>query len=684
MANLTEDKNVHEGGAPVTNYIQQIKAGEVVYDIATHHGITFHNGSADRSPITWNGITDLDVIIPSITDLVQNPVRYAGNVNAQGEVIYVVDGTHPAVGDLVYVLANCEFGGKNAEAGDMALYDGSAWHVISGEDQVKILNGTTNNGEQTTVSLGAAAKPVIFVEGKELALGIDYADVRDQMSLSQNNTALSLSVTNGNVEVSNMYIGLSQGTGTTQDISTTTLISLPTALASGVVTISEKVLASIDFEFNAGSLPTVSKNAANLSVTATTNIGLANSDTEKDFVANIDASIVKSVAFAAGNDITYINSITETSGTSFVSGLHIMTNDERTAGHKVDLSILQPQTLSGITTFVSGLSSAGTSGDLVSSVTIGTVSANTTGSDFLRGLGESSSGSAGDVITNVSFGSLTTTEDSWFVRGLDGNDITSGFDVVTSVSIATPELVADNGSGLAGDVLTAASVNNHVLSFDTGSFMKPVKVNMSAPVVMGQKFNKGGVALTGNSVESANFLTGGITQGATSVSYKSIVSGSFSLSGAVYDEYVFDKAASKAYEWSSEGKSLSMEYAGVTKGGYELSNTGITAYIPSGQVVVDFSNAGTLPSFSVKEASGNLTGSVDTALTTTNVSWLSIDGTKKDIAIPGAYTLTSVSGEGSIEVAQAGSYSVASAIVTIPSNTFVTDVFVSGTTIKKA
>ena len=61
--------NVHDGDKPVEQYIQQIKAGDTTYDIATHHSITFVDGQGGERT-AWNGITDLAVVIPKLSDLV--------------------------------------------------------------------------------------------------------------------------------------------------------------------------------------------------------------------------------------------------------------------------------------------------------------------------------------------------------------------------------------------------------------------------------------------------------------------------------------------------------------------------------------------------------------------------------------------------------------------------------------
>ena len=49
------------------NWISQINAGGTVYDIATHHSIKFQDGK-DGAVTEWNGLTDLEIVIPTIKD----------------------------------------------------------------------------------------------------------------------------------------------------------------------------------------------------------------------------------------------------------------------------------------------------------------------------------------------------------------------------------------------------------------------------------------------------------------------------------------------------------------------------------------------------------------------------------------------------------------------------------------
>ena len=202
----------HEGVTEVTNWISQINAGGTVYDIATHHGITFKDGKGDTTGTTWNGLTDLEIVIPNITDIVQTPIEFAGTVGADGTVSWN-DGHKdgPQTGYLVFVTANCTFGGLVCEAGDMAIYDGEKWNIVSGENQVSIVGN--NGAAKTTFAIGAS-KDVLTVEGKTLALTLDYADLNGHVKVS-NGTSENVT---GTTVVAEKYLKLSKADDKTETI----------------------------------------------------------------------------------------------------------------------------------------------------------------------------------------------------------------------------------------------------------------------------------------------------------------------------------------------------------------------------------------------------------------------------------------------------------------------------------
>ena len=62
-----------------TNFIQQVRLdAETLVDIAVKNGITFHDGKADEAGKYWDGTNKLDVVIPNISDLVQDPLQFIG------------------------------------------------------------------------------------------------------------------------------------------------------------------------------------------------------------------------------------------------------------------------------------------------------------------------------------------------------------------------------------------------------------------------------------------------------------------------------------------------------------------------------------------------------------------------------------------------------------------------------
>lgn len=206
MAKFENNANVHDGAA-VTNWISQINAGGTTYDIATHHSIKFVEGGEET---TWNGLTDLTVVIPTIQDIVQTPIEFAGTVGADGVVAW--NATHtdgPKTGYLVFVTADCTFGDLACEAGDMAIYDGAKWNIVSGENQVKIVAGTAEGvteNNRTTIAVGAA-KDVLVVEGKALALTLDYADINAHLTTGDVEDVKFTNATVGDAYVKLTYEG---------------------------------------------------------------------------------------------------------------------------------------------------------------------------------------------------------------------------------------------------------------------------------------------------------------------------------------------------------------------------------------------------------------------------------------------------------------------------------------------
>lgn len=642
------------GTAPTANYIKQINDGTTTHDIAVEHGITFYNGSSE---ILWDGKQPVEVVIPTLADIVANPVVFAGTVGDNGVISWAGGYSSPEKGYLVYIQKKCTFGGQTCEPGDMAVYDGKDWQVIQGENQVAIVPAASE--DNADVLLTGTLASVLKVEGTDLRLAIDYADVRSKISVSLN-AGTTLNVTGGKVPVSGKSINLSQASSTPIDIATAVSIDLPTSLASGDVTIAKNVFGSDDFHFEPGSFPTISKNTNAITVNASHNMTVVASGSGS-FVTGVDA--IKSVTFEGASvgdaAIAYVSGINRISGTSFVSGIHAhTTSDGDTPADFTVAGVVTAATESN--TFATGFGAASTSGEVVSAVTVGKV----TGT-FVTGL----SGDGTSVLTGVTFGeTIEDSTKSWFVTGLADN-AAAVTDVTFGEVVVTPQ---------TSSAIVSASVNNHVLSFNTGNFMTSATAALSGTGVTTKAFTKGGVKLTGFSSTSDTLKTGNVNQAETTISYKSLNTGVVTLSQETVG-YHLDKAESNAYEALMGYKKFLLTDATVTKSGASLSNTGITATIPADSVAVGL-NAGTLPTLTIDAPSVTLSGTVGTALTTSSVSWFGVNSSNREITIPGAYSLVEVS-EGGVEVAVANEagYNVDSAKVTIDANTYITDVFVDGT-----
>ena len=658
MANNLNGSSIGLVGTSSSAWINQINDGTTTHDITVKNGITFYNGGKDEAAaFTWDGTQKLEVVIPTLADIVTDPVVFAGTVGDNGVINWATGYSSPARGYLVYIQKNCTFGGQTCEPGDMAVYDGEVWQVIQGENQVAIVPAASE-GKADVLLTGTLAS-VLKVEGTDLRLAIDYADVRSKISVSLN-ADNTLNVTGGKVNVLSKSINLSQADGTTTNIAKEVSIDLPTALESGVVTIAENVLSAGDFTFVSGSFPTISRNIQPITVNASHNMTVVATSDSSIFVTGVEA--IKSVAFEGASvgdaAIAYVSGINRISGTSFVSGIHAHTTSD---GDKpVDFTVAGVVTAPAESnTFATGFTKASTSGDVVSAVTVGAV----TGT-FVTGL----SGDGTSVLTGVTFGeTIEDSTKSWFVTGLADN-AAAVTDVTFGEVVVTPQ---------TSSAIVSASVNNHVLSFNTGNFMTSATAALSGTGVTTKAFTKGGVKLTGFSSTSDTLKTGNVNQAKTTISYKSLNTGAVTLSQGTVG-YHLDKAESDSYEALMGYKKFSLTGATVTKSGASLSNTGITATIPADSVAVGL-NAGTLPTLTIGVPSKTISGTVGTALTKTSVSWLAVDSTKKDITIPGAYSLVEVKDGSGIAVAIADNYDVDTAKVTIEKNTYITDVFVDGT-----
>ena len=643
-------------GTKATNYIQQINDGTNIHDIAVKSGITFFNGSADSTVgVTWDGTQPLEVVIPTLGDIVANPVVLKGVINKDNVP------SSGSNGDLYYIGETGEYFGVACEAGDMAIYYNGSWNVISGENQIQ-LAGTTDNSGNHSVVLSETAAKVIEVEGKDLSLSVNYADILGKIT-ADGNGEKTIALSNGKTTIPGKYLTLSSTTADSKDITTSVSIELPTALKSGAVTISDKVLVSKDFTWDAGTLPSIKKNDAAITVNASHHMTIAASGTTGDFVTGVTA--IKGVSLAEGsslsNDIAYVAGLSAVAGKSFVSGIHAHT----AADGSKDPDFTVPGVVtaaSDVNTFVTGVEDS-TSG-LVSSITVGAVTGK-----FVTGLSKNGT----SVLTGVTFGNAaldTSGERNWFVTGLADNA-----EAVTGVTFGKVVVTPQTSSAFV-----SASVNNHVLSFNTGKFMTSATAALSGTGVTTKAFTKGGVKLTGFSSTSDTLKTGSVSQAETTISYKSLKTGAVTLTQGTTG-FHFDKEKSAAYSPIMGYKKVNVTAADVSKAGAVLDNTAITATIPAGAVAVSL-NAGTLPSLTIAAPTGTLSGTVGTELTKVSKDWLAVDPSKKSIAGATTWSLveSSDAAGGSIGFAKAGTYDVHGNTV-IEKDSFIAAVKVSGTSI---
>ena len=253
-----------------TNYIKQINAGNATHDIAVQNGIKFFNGGTE---IDWDGKQAVEVVIPTLSDIVANPVVLKGVINKPGDV---PSNDVASNGDLYYIGTTGKYFTPEVacEAGDMAIYYDKKWNVISGENQIQLAGGTTDDSGNHSVVLSETAAKVINVEGKDLSLSVNYADILGKIT-ADGNGEKSLALKNGTTTISGKYLTLSSTTADSKDITTSVSIDLPTALKSGAVSIPNKVLVKDNFTFTSGSFPTIKKNAAPITVNATHNMTIA-------------------------------------------------------------------------------------------------------------------------------------------------------------------------------------------------------------------------------------------------------------------------------------------------------------------------------------------------------------------------------------------------------------------------
>ena len=630
----TLDLKNHGGATTVENYISQINAGGTVYDIATHHGIKFRNGTQDTTGTTWNGITDIEVIIPSITDIVNDPVVFVGTVGSTGTISYATPYTSDtlAKGNLVYITADCTFAKQACEAGDMAIYDGEKWIVISGENQVNILAGgaAAADDNTTTVELSASAKDVLFVEGKELALKLPADLVSSNLKVAKN-AANTIDLNTGTkATVGEKYVILTYTAGEDQTIGNNKSINLPTALKSGAVTFA-----------GAGATP------------------LLASDVNRAWTAGTDGS---STSAAVDVTITGNVSLTPGSGSDFVTGFagdHTKVSfvkdaiksatfnvaDSSTTGASQAVVVSNPTFTNDATKFATGISvKTASDTDAATLFTIpGAVS-----------VGTAEVGATNGVVTNVTLPTLgdSSAQNVSYVDGAAG-------DLISAIGNPTVTVACSGQSDTS--VMSNASVTDHVLSFG--------KTTISASATQGDATYKKPqyVKSVVNNTPSVSF---GAVNTAAGTDYKlesKAVNATFTQGGIKYIGVSIEAADSKAEALTA--------LSGFAKGAYSTSHN-IAGNISAGNVVTSVTMP-TLPTLGAVSATGTLTGSVNTALDTSAITVGEFASATSTINI-GTYAISAVSSKpagGNYVTVGANGDAPTIGNITIPAATYITDVY---------
>ena len=604
------------------NYIQQINAGGATYDIAVQKGITFYNGNGG-SATSWDGTQALEVVIPTLSDLVANPIVFAGTVDSTGTITWIDGYSGPAKGYLVYIKADCTFNEVACEAGDMAVYDGSVWNVISGENQVTIKNATPTNvaANKTEVELSLAAKTVLDVEGKELVLKLP-AKLLEDVSVTKNADKV-ISFNEGAVaSVDGKWITLTHTPAAKATaIGSNKTIALPTALANGEVNFTgDTALVKPDDiakVWTAGS--NGSHSSAEVSVSISGGVKLTK-DTGEDFVTGwtpSSDSFVKNAVKSASLKV-------------------VASKDENEAIATTPFVASNPTFSNDTTPFGTSISKVTTGADFIIP---GVVSVST----------ESTQVSSNGVVIGVTLPTLG--DDTSFT---DVNYVAADASTGVITSIANPTVTVNNG-----DVVASATVSGHVLTFTTAT--------VTATATQGTAtYKKAQYKKT--VVNNTPGISYGSIQTAAGQGYKlnkQAVNATFTPGAINYmgvqttDVTAVDKASA---------------YTGLTptRGAYTAA-LAAAGTIDAGKVITSVTDA-TVPTLGTVNATGSISGSVATALTTSNVKVGEFASDSASINI-GTWALGESNTEvsGGIAVGKNGQAQVTGAI-TIVSGTYVTEV----------
>lgn len=598
MANISNNVNVHEGAA-VTNWISQINAGGTVYDIATHHTVTFVEGNGGAKT-TWNGLSDIEVIIPSITDIVQTPIEFVGTVK-DGNIEWKNGHSAPAgAGNLVFITNDCTFEGIACEAGDMAIFDGEKWNIVTGENQVELV-GTTDENNRLTIAVGSA-KDVLTVEGKTLALTLDYADLDKHVVLTPGG---KVNVDFTKVTVDNDYIKLVKAADQTLSVGVDTTFDLPTELASDVVTLKNAtgLVNSITWgTFTQGTQTDSSKNSEKKLDITGGSLTLSSGQAEGHFVDGVSMGDVTFVDAdeTDTNKIHVLTGITPGVGAEFLNGIHI-TGEDETADFTI-AGFVKP-TKDNVQ-FVEGLEGSLTP---VTSITDGAFKL-VAGTDLVTGFGAESA-TSGDVLSNVT-------------------------------------VTANNNAS----VLNSAYVEGNVLKFGSANVTNGVTVETKY-----KSLTKTGFEYTAPKATNTAFVTSGFEKVANV-------------------DYTFGRGNETTYTPTDAMWKLNTPDIVLTKGTYTLNQTNMKATVPA-QSFVTTVTPGELPTWTGYDfGTTDITGTVDTTLTTTPKTLHVVDDDITTMTLPGVYTLEKGAAEDGVSLTVGKAGDVKTSVATVDLTGYITDV----------
>ena len=607
--------------ADVVTFISQVSLPAGLYDIATGKELIIKSGSGDTNPTKWNGSNEVTITIPTVADLLQNPIQFVGTVGSSGTVSYISGVTGPATGHLVFITAPCTFAGEPCEAGDMAIYDGDKWIIVTGENQVKIVEDSTDATSTKSFKLGTTATSVINVEGKNLALSIP--------ELSVPKTTVNVS---GAAIVPDLYVTLEKGSAT---LVTPKSVNIPTAISNTALKVEAKPLLSTKYiDINQGSFPTLKQVTDNKPVTVTL------PSTTINYVSSVDSAI-KDVSFYSGT--TSLSQITlpvisTKTGNSFYNSI--------AAGNAADKDFTVNEAVQTSVAVATGFKDGDASNGVLSSVTF------KSGSTDVAALVSGIDGST-TVVTEV-----TTKDNDPIVAGLN-TAISTSYDVATEVTFSSNGAVKDTKA----EALASATVSNHVLVFTSGDYVASTTYTAPKLSVKGKTFKT-----TELNVTSKNVLKADIGR-----AYKTLNTSQVAITNES-KYFKFGKASDTVISsFSTTAISLVKTASSITPGSQKVVTGFTEAYLPgnSGFASNTYGNAGTLPTMkfttdSTVSLSGNLNS--NTLASTTEYVFPSSSAISGNV-----YTLTSASeapanvpaGNSTVTVGSNGEISVSGKTATV-------------------